>query len=71
MPTPLQQNPPLTPTIFYITTLPILFLHLPHLPPPFILFTKLPRISLTSYFLHSIIPTLLFLNYGPDLVHPL
>lgn len=64
----LEQNGGLTGSMFYMSTLSMLFLHVPQLRGALMVFTKVGRMSLTCYLLHSIIGTLLFLKYGAGLV---
>ncbi|WP_342498348.1 DUF418 domain-containing protein [Bacillus sp. FSL M8-0350] len=64
----LEQNGGLTGSMFYMSTLAMLFLHVPQLRGALMVFTKVGRMSLTCYLLHSIIGTLLFLKYGAGLV---
>lgn len=66
--TALEQNGGLTGSMFYMSTLAMLFLHVPQLRGALMVFTKVGRMSLTCYLLHSIIGTLLFLKYGAGLV---
>ena len=66
--TALEQNGGLTGSMFYMSTLAMLFLHVPQLRGALMAFTKVGRMSLTCYLLHSIIGTLLFLKYGAGLV---
>ncbi|MDI6646188.1 MULTISPECIES: DUF418 domain-containing protein [Bacillus] len=68
MATALEQNGGLTGSMFYMSTLAMLFLHVPQLRGALMVFTKVGRMSLTCYLLHSIIGTLLFLKYGAGLV---
>lgn len=63
----LEQNGGLTGSMFYMSTLAILFLHIPQLRGALMVFTKVGRMSLTCYLLHSIIGTMLFLKYGAGL----
>lgn len=60
----LGQNGGLTGSMFYMSTFAMLFLYLPQLRGPMMIFTKVGRMSLTCYLLHSIIGTVLFLRYG-------
>lgn len=60
----LGQNGGLTGSMFYMSTLAMLFLHVPQLRGALMIFTKVGRMSLTCYLLHSIIGTILFLGYG-------
>lgn len=60
----LGQNGGLTGSMFYMSTFAMLFLYLPQLRDPMMIFTKVGRMSLTCYLLHSIIGTVLFLRYG-------
>ncbi|MBD3860944.1 DUF418 domain-containing protein [Bacillus sp. 28A-2] len=64
----LEQNGGLTGSMFYMSTLAMLFLHVPQLRGALMVFTKVGRMSLTCYLLHSIIGTILFLKYGAGLV---
>ncbi|MGZ9697474.1 DUF418 domain-containing protein [Bacillus safensis] len=64
----LEQNGGLTGSMFYMSTLAMLFLHVPQLRGALMVFTKVGRMSLTCYLLHSIIGTMLFLKYGAGLV---
>ncbi|MEK4395374.1 DUF418 domain-containing protein [Bacillus sp. FSL K6-2860] len=64
----LEQNGGLTGSMFYMSTLAMLFLHVPQLRGALMIFTKVGRMSLTCYLLHSIIGTMLFLKYGAGLV---
>ncbi|MGG3132238.1 DUF418 domain-containing protein [Bacillus pumilus] len=64
----LEQNGGLTGSMFYMSTLAMLFLHVPQLRGALMIFTKVGRMSLTCYLLHSIIGTILFLKYGAGLV---
>ena len=57
--TALEQNGGLTGSMFYMSTLAMLFLHVPQLRDALMVFTKVGRMSLTCYLLHSIIGTLL------------
>ncbi|WP_338712179.1 DUF418 domain-containing protein [Bacillus pumilus] len=66
--TALEQNGGLTGSMFYMSTLAMLFLHVPQLRGALMVFTKVGRMSLTCYLLHSIIGTMLFLKYGAGLV---
>ncbi|KMY20676.1 DUF418 domain-containing protein [Bacillus pumilus] len=68
MATALEQNGGLTGSMFYMSTLAMLFLHVPQLRGALMVFTKVGRMSLTCYLLHSIIGTMLFLKYGAGLV---
>ncbi|MCU0155915.1 DUF418 domain-containing protein [Bacillus safensis] len=63
----LEQNGGLTGSMFYMSTLAMLFLHVPQLRSALMVFTKVGRMSLTCYLLHSIIGTMLFLKYGAGL----
>ncbi|WP_458106412.1 DUF418 domain-containing protein [Bacillus sp. PK5-004] len=63
----LEQNGGLTGSMFYMSTLAMLFLHVPQLRGALMVFTKVGRMSLTCYLLHSIIGTMLFLKYGAGL----
>lgn len=65
--TALEQNGGLTGSMFYMSTLAMLFLHVPQLRGALMVFTKVGRMSLTCYLLHSIIGTMLFLKYGAGL----
>lgn len=65
--TALEQNGGLTGSMFYMNTLAMLFLHVPQLRGALMVFTKVGRMSLTCYLLHSIIGTMLFLKYGAGL----
>ncbi|PAK29212.1 hypothetical protein CJ467_17025 [Bacillus velezensis] len=58
------QNGGLTGSMFYMSTFAMLFLYVPQLRGPMMIFTKVGRMSLTCYLLHSIIGTVLFLRYG-------
>lgn len=60
----LGQNGGLTGSMFYMSTFAMLFLYVPQLRDPMMIFTKVGRMSLTCYLLHSIIGTVLFLRYG-------
>lgn len=60
----LGQNGGLTGSMFYMSTLAMLFLYVPKLRGALMIFTKVGRMSLTCYLLHSIIGTILFLGYG-------
>lgn len=60
----LGQNGGLTGSMFYMSTLAMLFLHVPQLRGVLMIFTKVGRMSLTCYLLHSIIGTILLLGYG-------
>ncbi|MEC4029661.1 DUF418 domain-containing protein [Bacillus subtilis] len=60
----LGQNGGLTGSMFYMSTFAMLFLYFPQLRDPMMIFTKVGRMSLTCYLLHSIIGTALFLRYG-------
>ncbi|PSA99514.1 DUF418 domain-containing protein [Bacillus halotolerans] len=60
----LGQNGGLTGSMFYMSTFAMLFLYVPQLRGPMMIFTKVGRMSLTCYLLHSIIGTVLFLRYG-------
>ncbi|QZT39711.1 DUF418 domain-containing protein [Bacillus amyloliquefaciens] len=60
----LGQNGGLTGSMFYMSTFAMLFLYVPQLRGPMMIFTKVKRMSLTCYLLHSIIGTVLFLRYG-------
>jgi uncharacterized protein len=60
----LGQNGGLTGSMFYMSTLAMLFLHVPRLQGVLMIFTKVGRMSLTCYLLHSIIGTILLLGYG-------
>ncbi|MBW5446192.1 DUF418 domain-containing protein [Cohnella sp. CFH 77786] len=60
----LGQNGGLTGSMFYMSTLAMLFLHVPRLQGVLMIFTKVGRMSLTCYLLHSIIGTMLLLGYG-------
>ncbi|MGG1696256.1 DUF418 domain-containing protein [Bacillus zhangzhouensis] len=64
----LEQNGGLTGSMFYMSSLAMLFLHVPQLRGALMVFTKVGRMSLTCYLLHSIIGTMLFLKYGAGLV---
>ncbi len=59
----LGQNGGLTGSMFYMSTFAMLFLYVPQRG-PMMIFTKVGRMSLTCYLLHSIIGTVLFLKYG-------
>jgi len=63
----LEQNGGLTGSMFYMSSLAMLFLHVPQLRGALMVFTKVGRMSLTCYLLHSIIGTVLFLKYGAGL----
>ncbi|KPN14506.1 hypothetical protein AKG37_05415 [Bacillus australimaris] len=67
----LEQNGGLTGSMFYMSTLAMLFLHVPQLRDALMVFTKVGRMSLTCYLLHSIIGTMLFLKYGAGLANHL
>ncbi|MCK1971251.1 DUF418 domain-containing protein [Bacillus safensis] len=67
----LEQNGGLTGSMFYMSTLAMLFLHVPQLRGALMIFTKVGRMSLTCYLLHSIIGTMLFLRYGAGLANHL
>lgn len=67
----LEQNGGLTGSMFYMSTLAMLFLHVPQLRGALMFFTKVGRMSLTCYLLHSIIGTMLFLKYGAGLANHL
>ncbi|MDL5022038.1 DUF418 domain-containing protein [Bacillus velezensis] len=60
----LGQNGGLTGSMFYMSTFAMLFLYVPQLRGLMMIFTKVGRMSLTCYLLHSIIGTVLFLRYG-------
>nr|WGD66261.1 DUF418 domain-containing protein [Bacillus velezensis] len=60
----LGQNGGLTGSMFYMSTFAMLFLYVPQLRGYMMIFTKVGRMSLTCYLLHSIIGTVLFLKYG-------
>ncbi|MDO8225897.1 DUF418 domain-containing protein [Bacillus cabrialesii] len=60
----LGQNGGLTGSMFYMSSFAMLFLYVPQLRGPMMIFTKVGRMSLTCYLLHSIIGTILFLRYG-------
>ncbi|MGO0690441.1 DUF418 domain-containing protein [Bacillus paralicheniformis] len=60
----LSQNGGLTGSMFYMSTFAMLFLYVPQLRGTMMIFTKVGRMSLTCYLLHSIIGTVLFLRYG-------
>lgn len=60
----LGQSGGLTGSMFYMSTLAMLFIHVPQLRSVLMIFTKVGRMSLTCYLLHSIIGTVLFLGYG-------
>ncbi len=60
----LGQNGGLTGSVFYMSTLAMLFIHVPQLRGVMMIFTKVGRMSLTCYLLHTIIGTTLFLGYG-------
>ncbi|WP_029192405.1 DUF418 domain-containing protein [Paenibacillus harenae] len=60
----LGQNGGLTGSVFYMSTLAMLFIHVPQLRGVLMIFTKVGRMSLTCYLLHTIIGTTLFLGYG-------
>lgn len=60
----LGQNGGLTGSMFYMSTLAMLFLHVPRVRGVLMIFTKVGRMSLTCYLLHSIIGTILWLGYG-------
>ncbi|WP_440109255.1 DUF418 domain-containing protein [Paenibacillus sp. QZ-Y1] len=60
----LGQNGGLTGSMFYLSTLAMLFLYVPKLRSALMIFTKVGRMSLTCYLLHSIIGTILLLGYG-------
>lgn len=63
----LEQNGGLTGSMFYMSSLAMLFLHIPQLRGALMVFTKVGRMSLSCYLLHSIIGTMLFLKYGAGL----
>lgn len=65
----LEQNGGLTGSMFYMSTLAMLFLHVPQIRGALMLFTKVGRMSLTCYLLHSIIGTILLLGYGFGLAY--
>ncbi|KMK69909.1 hypothetical protein ACJ64_14780 [Bacillus safensis] len=69
--TALEQNGGFTGSMFYMSTLAMLFLHVPQLRGALMFFTKVGRMSLTCYLLHSIIGTMLFLRYGAGLANHL
>ncbi|MBB6021545.1 uncharacterized protein HNR77_002640 [Paenibacillus sp. JGP012] len=54
----------LTGSMFYMSTLAMLFLYAPLLRRGLMIFGRVGRMSLTCYLLHSIIGTILFLGYG-------
>jgi len=60
----LGQNGGLTGSMFYMSTLAMLFLHVSRMQGVLMIFTKVGRMSLTCYLLHSIIGTILWLGYG-------
>ncbi|MDM5302594.1 DUF418 domain-containing protein [Bacillus subtilis] len=60
----LGQNGGLTGSMFYMSSFAMLFLYVPQLRGPMMIFTKVGRMSLTCYLLHSILGTVLFLRYG-------
>ncbi|MHA6485840.1 DUF418 domain-containing protein [Bacillus cabrialesii] len=60
----LGQNGGLTGSMFYMSSFAMLFLYVPQLRGSMMIFTKVGRMSLTCYLLHSIIGTVLFLRYG-------
>ncbi len=60
----LGQNGGLTGSIFYMSTLAMLFLYVSRMQGVLMIFTKVGRMSLTCYLLHSIIGTILLLGYG-------
>lgn len=66
-----EQSGGLTGSMFYMSTLAMLFLHVPQLRGALMMFTKVGRMSLTCYLLHSIIGTILFLKYGVGLAEQL
>ncbi|MEK5311291.1 DUF418 domain-containing protein [Bacillus sp. FSL R5-0439] len=69
--TALEQNGGFTGSMFYMSTLAMLFLHVPQLRGALMVFTKVGRMSLTCYLFHSIIGTMLFLKYGAGLANHL
>ncbi|GGN94950.1 DUF418 domain-containing protein [Saccharibacillus kuerlensis] len=60
----LMQNGGLTGSMFYMSTLAMMLLYVPRLQGVLMIFTKVGRMSLTCYLLHSIIGTILLLGYG-------
>ncbi|MCM3133003.1 DUF418 domain-containing protein [Paenibacillus polysaccharolyticus] len=60
----LAQQGNLTGSMFYMSSLAMLFLYIPALRKALMVFTKVGRMSLTCYLLHSIIGTVLLLPYG-------
>ncbi len=64
IPSILGQSGGLTGSMFYMSTLAMLFIHVPQMRSVLMIFTKVGRMSLTCYLLHSIIGTVLFLGYG-------
>lgn len=65
----LSQQGNLTGSMFYMSTLAMLFVYIPSLRNVLMVFTKVGRMSLTCYLLHSIIGTLLLLPYGVGLAN--
>lgn len=63
----LGQQGNLTGSMFYMSSLAMLFLYIPALRGALMIFTKVGRMSLTCYLLHSIIGTVLLLRYGAGL----
>ncbi|MGF6353986.1 uncharacterized protein ABIE27_001896 [Paenibacillus sp. 4624] len=63
----LGQQGNLTGSMFYMSSLAMLLLYVPALRKALMVFTKVGRMSLTCYLLHSIIGTVLLLPYGFDL----
>ncbi|OMG00882.1 DUF418 domain-containing protein [Paenibacillus sp. FSL R7-0337] len=60
----LGQSGGLTGSMFYMSTLAMLYLFVPQLRSALMIFSKVGRMSLTCYLLHSIIGTILLLGYG-------
>lgn len=60
----LAKNGNLSGSMFYMSTLAMLFIHVPQLRGVLMIFTKVGRMSLTCYLLHTIIGATLFLSYG-------
>ncbi|MGO4530250.1 DUF418 domain-containing protein [Paenibacillus sp. 2TAF8] len=60
----LAQQGNLTGSMFYMSSLAMLFLYVPALRKALMVFTKVGRMSLTCYLLHSIIGTMILLPYG-------
>lgn len=57
----------LTGSLFYMSTLAMLLLYVPRVQKGLMVFTKVGRMSLTCYLLHSVIGTWLLLGYGLNL----